>query len=128
MELQYEKAMKENELTYSDLSEDAQTGVDGIKDVLKGLNMLEKKGKKPTEKTLKKIRAMDKWVYYEILDQLHGTDKNEDEMPEDADEIVGEIKNQIEGEQPKVDKLALEIESELEKVYQAGKKIRRERK
>ena len=40
--------------------------------------MLEKSGKKPTAKTIRKVKAMDKWVCYEIYDQVNDTDKNEE--------------------------------------------------
>ena len=129
MELQYEKAMQEYELSYSDLPEDAQTGIDGIKDVLKGINMLEKRGKKITPRTIKRLKAMDKWVYYEILDHVQGTDKNEDEMPEDASEVVEDMKNeaQYEGKSQgekklnENDKKGYEIEAELKKMFESGK-------
>ena len=92
MELQYQKAMEENDLQLSDLPEDAITGIENINDVLKAVKMLEKSGKLPTPKTMKKLKAMDKWVYYEILDHLHGTDKNEDEIPED---IEGQLESMM---------------------------------
>lgn len=127
MELRYEKAMEEYDLSYADLSEDAKTGVDGIKDVLKGIAMLEKRGKKVTQKTINKLKAMDKWVYYEILDQVQGTDENEDEMPENPEEVVDEIKEQAQGgEQPKQltedEKKGYEIDAELKKMFDSGKK------
>lgn len=130
MELRYEKAMEEYNLSYADLSEDAKTGIDGIKDVLKGIAMLEKRGKKVTQKTMNKLKAMDKWVYFEILDQVQGTDENEDEMPEDPDEVVDEIKEQASGgsesekpkEQTPEEKLGYEIDAELKKMFESGKK------
>lgn len=129
MELRYEKAMEEYNLSYADLSEDAKIGIDGIKDVLKGISMLEKKGKKITPKTLNKIRTMDKWVYFEILDQVHGTDENEDEMPEDPEEVIDEMKAQAQsGDQSQAkelteeEKLGYAIDSELKKMFESGKK------
>jgi len=95
MELKYKQAIQNNNLSVGELPEDAQTGIDNINDVLRALNMLEKKGKKPTAKTLRKLKAMDKWVHYEILDYLHDTDKNVDEIPHDSDEIVDDIKDDI---------------------------------
>ena len=120
MELSYEKALKEHNLSVSDLPEDAQVGIDGIRDVIKGIEMLSKKGKEPTAKTMRKLKAMDKWVYYEILDFLHDTDKNEDEMPEDPEEVVAEIKQ--EAESVKLDPAGLSIESELARLSQSEKK------
>lgn len=98
MEFQYEKEMQKHGLKYADLPEDAQTGIDGIKDVKKALNMLEKSGKKPTAKTLKKVKAMDKWVCYEIYDIVNDTDKNEDEMPFEEEEVLEEIEEQVKDE------------------------------
>jgi len=125
MEFHYKKALLQNNLTIGELPEDAQTGIDNINDILKGINMLEKRGKKPTPKTLKKIQAMDKWVYYEILDFLDDTDKNDDEMPVDADELIAEINEQA--KEPKQvlsseQSFALSIENELKRLYESGTK------
>ena len=70
MEFKYIEELKNNGLSINDLPEDAQTGIDQLKNILKGLNMLEKSGKKQTQKTLRKIKAMDKWVCYEIYDHI----------------------------------------------------------
>lgn len=124
MELQYKKTMEENNLKLSDLPEDAQTGIDNINDVLKGIAMLERKGKQPTPKTLKKIKAMDKWVYYEILDHLQGTDNNEDKMPEDSKQVLEEIKQQVD-EKPQVtpeQTMGIDIENDFAKMIESGKK------
>lgn len=133
MELQYEKAMEEYDLKYNDLPEDAQTGIDNIRDVLKGLSMLEKKGKKASPKTLKKLKAMDKWVYYEILDHVQGTDNNDDEMEVDPNEVIEDIKEEAKGVKDGQnddngqaiipDKAGLEIEAELKKMIESGKTI-----
>lgn len=124
MELQYQKALKANNLNVSDLPEDAQTGISEINNVLKAFNMLEKKGKTPTAKALKKLKAMDKWVYYEILDFLHDTDKNDDDIPFDADDVKDDLNGNINDDQNnQPDELGLKIESELEGLYQSGKNI-----
>lgn len=126
MEMKYEQAMEEYNIQYSQLPEDAKTGIESIKEVLKALNMLEKKGKKPTAKAINKLKAMDKWVYYEILDMVNDTDKNEDEMPVDSDEVIEDIKEQAnEQKQPELsadEKLGIEIEGELKKMLESGKK------
>lgn len=132
MELQYKKALTENGLNISDLPEDAQTGISEINHVLKAFNMLEKKGSKPTAKALKKLKAMDKWVYYEILDYLHDTDKNEDDIPFDADDVKDDLqdKNDNKNDKPDTndetvepDALGLKIEAELDGLYQSGKTV-----
>lgn len=124
MELQYQKAMEENDLQLSDLPEDAITGIENINDVLKAVKMLEKSGKLPTPKTMKKLKAMDKWVYYEILDHLHGTDQNEDEIPEDSEDIVDEIEEQSSkglAEANKINESSVFIEGQLESMMKSGK-------
>lgn len=93
MELRYEKAMEEYGLTMKDLPEDAKIGIDNINNVLKGINMLQKRGKSVGEKTMKKLAAMDKWVYYEILDSVQGTDDNDDEIPYEDDEVIEEAES-----------------------------------
>lgn len=125
MEFYYKKALEKNNLTIKQLPEDAQTGIDNINDILKGISMLEKRGKQATPKTLKKLQAMDKWVYYEILDFLEGTDENEDKMPVNTKEVIEEIKEQA-NEQvlnlTEEQKYALTIENELKSLYESGVK------
>ena len=120
MELKYKEALEEHDLSISELPEDAKIGITNINDVLKGIAMLEKKGKQPSQATYNKVRAMDKWVYYEILDYLNDTDKNEDEIPFESEEILEEIQ---EDEAPKVDSKGLLVEADLEKMYNTGKKV-----
>jgi endo-alpha-1,4-polygalactosaminidase (GH114 family) len=132
MELQYKKALEKNNLNVIDLPEDAQTGISEINNVLKAFNMLEKKGGKPTAKSLKKLKAMDKWVYYEILDYLHDTDKNDDDIPFDADDVKDDltddlnkddVKDDLKDDNIEPDALGLKIEAELDGLYQSGKTV-----
>lgn len=131
MELLYKKELEKNNLRVSDLPEDAQTGIDQINDVLKAFNMLERKGKKPTAKALKKLKAMDKWVTYEIYDYLHDTDKNDDEIPFDADDVTDDLNdgkndngnNDDNGNGVDVDPIGLKIDAELEQLYASGKTV-----
>ena len=95
MELQYIKALEENDLTIKDLPEDARVGITEINKALNGIRLLEKKGKSPKPSVLTKIKAMDKWVFFEILDHVEGTDKNEDEIPYDGEEVADEAKEQL---------------------------------
>jgi hypothetical protein len=118
MDLKYKKEMEKHGLSYAELPEDAQTGIDAINDVLRGFNMLEKKGQRPSAKAVRKLNAMDKWVLYEILDYLHDTDKNDDDMPFDAEDV-------LEGEEgvnnePKADPIGLKIEEELASLHEQG--------
>jgi hypothetical protein len=127
MELRYEKAMKEYNLSYSELPEDAKDGISDIKDVLKGIAMLEKKGKKITPRTMGKLKRMDKWVYFEILDHVHDTENNDDEMPEDAEEVIEEMNEEAEvaNESTQIseeDKVGYEVDAELKKMFDSGKK------
>lgn len=134
MDLIYKKELQKHGLSVSDLPEDAQTGIEQINDVLKALRMLEQKGKKPTAKSLKKLKAMDKWVYYEILDYLHDSDDNEDEIPHDADEIIDEIdtgnakpsnnvNNDEDEEDEDADPIGVQIDVELSALYATGKTV-----
>jgi hypothetical protein len=125
IELQYKKALAQYNLSESKLPEDAQIGITIITDTLKAANMLEKRGKSITEKTIKKIKAMDKWIYYEILDTVNDTDNNDDEMPFDKKEVIKEIKeieneskeSEINNEDSKI------VEMELFKLHESGKSV-----
>jgi hypothetical protein len=129
MELKYVKALRENDLKISDLPEDAQTGISEINKVLKGFAMIERKGRKPLPASIKKLQAMDKWVYYEILDYLHDTDNNDDDMPVDADDVLDDLKDKPKGkDEPKNDDViapdatGLAIDQELDVLYASDKK------
>ncbi len=76
IELAYKKLLVEHKLTNDRLNEDAITGIDAINDILKGVNMLEKRGKQPTAKLLSKIKSLDKWICYEIMDIVDETTNN----------------------------------------------------
>ncbi len=76
IELAYKKLLDEHKLTNDKLNEDAITGIDAITDILKGINMLEKRGKQPTQKVLSKIKSLDKWICYEIMDIVDDTNNN----------------------------------------------------
>jgi hypothetical protein len=114
MELRYEKALEEHNLKVADLSEDAKIGIESIDKVIQGINLLQKKGKQVTEKTLAKLKAMDKWVYFEILDQVHETDKNEEEIPYEEEEVIDEAERLAEQEEEEEeDESGLQDDSEL---------------
>jgi hypothetical protein len=150
MELQYEKALEQYNLSVDQVSEDAQIGIEQINSVLKGINMLQKSGKEVKDKTFKKLKAMDKWVYNEIIDQVKGTDKNEEEIPyaeqdvlEEAeeyayadDESLKKNEDQMQSEKvevPQIDGLnesneieygeeyGYKIDEELKKAFESGK-------
>lgn len=128
MEFQYEKEMQKKGLKYADLPEDAQTGIDSIKDVNKALNMLEKSGKKPSAKTLKKVKAMDKWVCYEIYDHVNDTDDNEDDMPFEEEEVLEEIEDQVKeemeehAEEKASNEKGAKVEAEIKSLFDSGVK------
>lgn len=122
MELKYVKALRENNLKVSDLPEDAQTGISEINKVLKGFAMIERKGRKPLSASIKKLQAMDKWVYYEILDYLHDTDNNDDDMPLDAEDVLEDMNDGKNNAEHEADEVGLQIEAELDALYASGKK------
>jgi len=124
IELKYKQALQQYNLKESNLSEDAQIGISVIADSLKAANMLEKSGKSISEKALKKIKATDKWVYYEILDQVNDTDNNEEDMPYDKKEVIEDIKDGVEKTQSNTNfEKGNGVEQELIKLYESGKKI-----
>lgn len=57
------------------------------------MKSLERKGNSISPETFKKLKALDKWVYYEILDFINDTDQNQEQMPYEADEITEEMQN-----------------------------------
>jgi hypothetical protein len=128
MEMKYLKAMEENNLSFRDLPEDAQTGIQEINKSLKGFKLLETRGRKPTPAAFKKLQTLDKWVYYEILDYLHDTDKNDDDMPVDADDVLDGLKtddkskNDEPSNEQQPDSLGLQIDAELDALFATGKK------
>ena len=125
MEYKYKKALIEHKLSEKDLTEDAIVGISNIKEIERAMNMLTKRGLSPSQKTLKKLSAMDKWVYYEILDIVHDTNKNDDEIPFEAEEVIDEIKNSNDSEKKveltEQEKKGNEIESELKKLVESNK-------
>lgn len=100
IELRYLAEMEKNGLSKSDLPKDAQTGISEINKILKAVNMLEKQGKTVKPETIEKIKTLDKWTYYEILDHIHDTNKNEGEdKPVEAKEVIQEMKENAEEEE-----------------------------
>lgn len=118
MKYGYEELMEEYNLTFNELPSDAKVGINAIKNIEKAISMATAKGRKVSSDTIAKIRANDKWIVNEILDYIEDTDENDEEMPEDNNEIIDEIKGKVEltNEQ----KYALEIENELKRMYESG--------
>ena len=132
--------MEKHNLKISDLPEDAQTGIENINDALKGVKLQESKGKPISEKAEKKIKAMDKWVLYEIYDLVNETDENEEEIPYDDGDVFKDLKDEEEEEQEEEedeevsegllaenvaedgDPKGFQIDSDLKKAFENGKK------
>lgn len=122
--------MAKHNLKVSDLPEDAQIGIDSITDALKGVKMQEAKGREISPKAKKKIEAMDKWVLYEIYDMVNDTDKNEDEIPFDEDDVLNDLK-ETENKEPKTtiketndvtnNNVGDKIDADLVIAYKSGK-------
>jgi hypothetical protein len=93
MELQYVAELAKRGLQVKDLSEDARTGVKEINKALSFIKMGEAKGKKTNPDAIKKIKAMDKWVLYEIYDMESGEDENEDEIPYESEDIKEDLED-----------------------------------
>jgi hypothetical protein len=130
MELMYLAAMEEHGLTESDLSEDAQLGIEQIELTVNAMEVAERNGKMITERTFKKLKALDKWVYYEIMDMVNETDNNDDEMPDVSDEIDN-LKN-ADGEELEDDgedeyelgnpEVGKRIDAQLDELFKRGKR------
>lgn len=144
MELQYLKAMEEYGLKESQLSEDAKVGIATIKQSLKGVKLNESRGLGVSQQVIKKIKANDKWVYYEILDMVNETDENEEELPYDEEEILEDLEEENEeDEQPNEDededereefqgrrfeqegdsKVGIAIEEDFKSMWESGNKV-----
>ena len=123
MELKYLKAMEQYKLKPNELSEDALFGIKSIEEVMRMVALAEKNGKAIKPATIKKIMTLDKWVYYEILDQVNDTDRNDDDIPVDTKELKDEVKNQVNKseEENKELQVGLKIEAELEALMKDGK-------
>lgn len=130
MELQYLKALEEYNLDVNDLPEDAQIGIEQINNVITSIQLCEKKGTQVKEATFKKLKAMDKWVYYEILDVINETEKNDDEMPYEEDDFEAELEDENNEEEEEDDDdnftegdklLGDKIENDCEEIYKNGK-------
>ncbi len=135
MELQYAKALKEHNIQIKDLPEDAKTGIKEINKALSFIKMGEAKGRKTSPDAIKKIKAMDKWVYYEILDFLEDTDENEDDIPYESDDVEDSLKesyddnngendyknNNQKNEENKSNGNGLKINEELSNLYKQNK-------
>ena len=122
MKYAYEKLMAEYELTFNELPSDAKVGINAIKNIEKAISMANAKGRRVSSDTMAKIKANDKWIVNEILDYIEDTDENDEEMPEDAEEIIDEIKNEGQVQLSEDQKYALEIENELKRMYESGTK------
>lgn len=129
MEYAYVKLMKDNNLTLNDLNEDAINGIDSIKQVEKSIAMLAKRGKGVSSKVMSKIKSNDKWICGEILEIIDGKERNNDnEVPFAEEEIIDEIKDQIEenkhveiDETNSSDPIGIAIDIDLENAYNSGK-------
>lgn len=99
MELKYVKAMQQFGIAEKNLPQDAKIGVKQIKSILKKIEKAENSGKNVGKPTLNKVNAMDKWVYYEILDMVNETDKNEDEMPYSEEDFENEFQEEMVGQE-----------------------------
>jgi hypothetical protein len=95
MDLQYVKELEKQGLQVKDLPEDARTGIKEINKALSFIKMGEAKGKTASPDAIKKIKAMDKWVLYEIYDIVEDTDKNEDEIPYESDDVEDDLDNEL---------------------------------
>jgi hypothetical protein len=122
MELAYKKLMEEYGLKQSDLPEDAVEGIKIVEGIVKGIQLAEKKGQKVSDLTYRKLKLNDKWVVREIIDFKEGTEKNEEEIPFEKEEVLDEIpKGANEGGEPVDKSKGNQVNIELTKVLGEGK-------
>lgn len=125
--LGYEKLMEENNLKLSDLNEEARIGIKTITDVKKSINLLAKKGRDVSPDVIKKIKANDKWICGEILEIIDGKEINKDDKaPHGALEIIkaaGASATIVDKETPAVDATGMQIDADLKKALDEGKKV-----
>jgi hypothetical protein len=100
MELQYVKELEKHGLQVSDLPEDARTGIKEINKAISFIKMKEKAGKSIGPDAIKKIKAMDKWVLYEIYDTVDNTDDNDDEIPYESEDLEDDLEDDDKDNQP----------------------------
>jgi len=122
----YLEALEKHNLNLSDLNEDAQMGVKQIEAFLKNFKMAEAKGQTISDDAIKKVNALDKWVYYEILDHVDGTNKNQgpptpiqgQQAQAQAQQVIESEPNNAEAEKAK--KLGQQIDGELKAMHASG--------
>lgn len=99
IKLKYLEELEYRNLQVSDLTEDAQNGVEQLNALLESYEQAVAE-KKPTEAIEKKIASQDKWITYEIYDM---------------DEEEGE-ENELETNDP----VGVECEAEMAALFEAG--------
>ncbi len=138
----YKKVMDEHKLTITELPEDAQTGIKSLQEIDRALALSEKKGKKPRQATLDKVKMLDKWVLREILDYVDDKNTNTEAPPVDPATIIEEIKEEkppvatppatppatpaekkeeAPAEEPKPDPKGVKVDEEFAGMLKAGK-------
>lgn len=120
MEYQYKKALEKYGLTESELSEDAKAGIAQLNSINRTIAANEASGKKLSSATIKKINALDKWIVYEIVDQVEETDANDNEPEFSPEEIQARVEADLaKTEADKKTKGEL-VETELAKLFNEG--------
>lgn len=121
MSYAYEKLMSEHNLSLSDLNDDAKYGIQTIKKIEKAVKMTEARGQNVSSQVLNKIKTNDKWVVREIIDQLEDKETNQEEIPNEADDVITLIEDenyQINPPETQIDPMGLAIDNELSNLYE----------
>ena len=135
----YEKLMAENNISLTELPEDAKTGIASLKNIELAISMAQKKAAKnnktfvPSAATNAKIKAYDKWVTGEIVDYLDEKDTNPDAPKDDAvdivDAVAADAKAAEEAAAAKNEKVDIDftkgdaIDQELKVFYETNKRL-----
>lgn len=120
MEYQYKKALAKYGLQESDLNEDAKAGIAQLNSIARTIAANEAIGKKISVATEKKIKALDKWIVYEIVDQAEDTDENDDEPEFSPEEIQAKLDAELAAENTAALDKGAKIENELAQLHASG--------
>jgi hypothetical protein len=129
MELQYVKELEKHSLQVKDLPEDARTGIREINKALSFIKMGEAKGKTTSPDAIKKIKAMDKWVLYEIYDLVGDKDDNDEQIPYESEDVQDDLEDEEQDdneEEERKSNLTTNVDGnkinlELTELFQTGK-------
>lgn len=124
MEYQYKKALLKYNLKESDLNDDAKAGIAQLNSIARTMSANENSGKKLSTATINKIKALDKWIVYEIVDQVDDTENNDDEPEFTPEEIQAQIDADLAIKATENASKGIAIENELIQLQTSGANLK----